>query len=77
MTRASEARHSSIRFVAGELIPMPTREAPFLSAARQAEDSVMVVYGRDAAAILGGDGSFGGFAQCCGCIVPHAKISRA
>jgi hypothetical protein len=31
------------------------------------------VYGLDAAAILGGDGSFGGFAQCCGCIVPHAK----
>ena len=33
------------------------------------------VYGRDAAAILGGDGSFGGFVQCCGCIVPHAKLA--
>jgi hypothetical protein len=54
---------------------MPTREAPFLSAARHAEDSIMVVYGLDAAAILRGDGSFGGFAQCCGYIVPHAKLA--
>ena len=41
VTRASGTRHSSIRFVAGELNPMPTREAPFLSAARQAEDSII------------------------------------
>jgi hypothetical protein len=75
VTRASGTRHSSIRFVAGELNPMATREAPFLNAARQAEDSIMVVYGLDAAAILGGDGSFGGFVQCCGCIVPHAKLA--
>jgi hypothetical protein len=55
--RASGTRHSSIRFVAGELNPMPTRKAPFLGAARHAEDSIMVVYGLDAAAILRGDGS--------------------
>ena len=29
VTRASGTRHSSIRFVAGELNPMATREAPF------------------------------------------------
>ena len=46
VTRASGARHSSIRFVAGELDPMPTREA-FLSAARQVNDPIMVVYGAE------------------------------
>ena len=44
VTRASGTRHSSIRFVAGELNPMPTREAPFLSAA--GEDSIIRVRAR-------------------------------
>ena len=46
VTRASGARYSSIRFVAGELDPMPTREA-FLSAAQQVNDPIMVVYGAE------------------------------
>jgi hypothetical protein len=40
------ARHSSIRFVAGELDPMATREA-FLMAAQQVNDPIMVVYGAE------------------------------
>jgi pimeloyl-ACP methyl ester carboxylesterase len=44
VTRASGARRSSIRFVAGALDPMATREA-FLGAARQVNDPIMVVYG--------------------------------
>ena len=46
VTRARGARHSSIRFVAGELDPMATREA-FLIAAQQINDPIMVVYGAE------------------------------
>jgi pimeloyl-ACP methyl ester carboxylesterase len=46
VTRASGARHSSIRFVAGELDPMTSRQA-FLTAAQQVNDSIMVVYGAE------------------------------
>ena len=46
VTRASGARYSSVRFVAGELDPMLSREA-FLSAARQVNDPIMVVYGAE------------------------------
>ena len=46
MTRASGARHSSIRFVAGELDPMPTREA-FLKCGAAGHDCIMVVYGAE------------------------------
>ena len=46
MTRASGARHSSIRFVAGELDPVATREA-FLGAAQQVNDPIIVVYGAE------------------------------
>jgi pimeloyl-ACP methyl ester carboxylesterase len=46
VTRASGARHSSVRFVAGELDPMATREA-FLTAAQQVNDPIMVVYGAE------------------------------
>ena len=42
VTRASGARHSSIRFVAGELDPMATWQA-FLSAAQQVNDLIIVV----------------------------------
>jgi pimeloyl-ACP methyl ester carboxylesterase len=46
VTRASGARYSSVRFVAGELDPMATRGA-FLSAAQQVNDPIMVVYGAE------------------------------
>jgi pimeloyl-ACP methyl ester carboxylesterase len=46
VTRASGARYSSVRFVAGELDPMLSREA-FLSAARQVNDPIIVVYGAE------------------------------
>ena len=46
VTRASGARYSSVRFVAGELDPMPSREA-FLTAARQVNDPILVVYGAE------------------------------
>jgi hypothetical protein len=74
VTRASGTRHSSIRFVAGELNPMPTREAPFQCGAAGRGFDHGRVRARPAA-ILRGDGSFGGFAQCCGYIVPHAKLA--
>ena len=44
VTDAPGARHASFRFVAGELDPMPTREA-FLAAARQVTDPILVIYG--------------------------------
>jgi hypothetical protein len=74
VTRASETRHSSIRFVAGELNPMPTPEAPFQCGAAGRGFDHGRVRARPAA-ILRGDGSFGGFVQCCGYIVPHAKLA--
>jgi pimeloyl-ACP methyl ester carboxylesterase len=46
VTRASGARHSSVRFVAGELDPMATREA-FLATAQQVNDPILVVYGAE------------------------------
>jgi hypothetical protein len=51
------------------------RESAVSQWARHAEDSIMVVYGLGAAAILRGDGRFFRFAQCCGYIVPHAKLA--
>ena len=44
VTSAPGARHSSFRFVAGELDPMPSRSA-FLYAAEQVPDPMLVVYG--------------------------------
>ena len=75
MTRASGARHSSIRFVAGELDPMATREA-FLSAARQVNDPIMVVYGaetppRSRAEIE----ALAGLPNVVAAVVPHAKLA--
>jgi pimeloyl-ACP methyl ester carboxylesterase len=75
VTRASGARHSSIRFVAGELDPMATRDA-FLSAARQVNDPIMVVYGaetppRSCAEIE----ALAGLPNVVATIVPHAKLA--
>lgn len=44
VTSAPGARHAAFRFVAGELDPMPTREA-FLHAARRVIDPMLVIYG--------------------------------
>jgi len=46
VTRASGARHASIRFVVGELDPMTSREE-FLDAARQATEPILLIYGAD------------------------------
>ena len=75
VTRASGARHSSIRFVAGELDPMATREA-FLSAARQVNDLIMVVYGaetppRSRAEIE----ALAGLPNVVAAVVAHAKLA--
>src|SRR3954467_170438 len=44
VTNAPGARHSSFRFVAGELDPMPSRVA-FLSIAEQVRDPMLLIYG--------------------------------
>jgi pimeloyl-ACP methyl ester carboxylesterase len=46
VTRASGARHASIRFVVGELDPMTSREE-FLESARQVTEPILVIYGAD------------------------------
>jgi pimeloyl-ACP methyl ester carboxylesterase len=46
VTRASGARHASIRFVVGELDPMASREE-FLGTARQVTEPILVIYGAD------------------------------
>lgn len=46
VTRAVGARHASIRFVAGELDPMTSRQE-FLGAARQVTAPILVIYGAD------------------------------
>ena len=77
VTRASGARHSSIRFVAGELDPMATREA-FLTASRQVNDPIIVVYGAETPPRSRAEmEALAGFAQCCGCCCPPCKIGRS
>src|SRR3954467_8138488 len=44
VTNAPGARHSSFRFVAGELDTMPSRAA-FLSIAAQVRDPMLLIYG--------------------------------
>ena len=44
VTNARGARHASIRFVAGELDPFPTRDA-FVACARRIADPMLVIYG--------------------------------
>jgi pimeloyl-ACP methyl ester carboxylesterase len=46
VTRAPGARHASIRFVAGELDPMTSRNE-FLDTARQVTEPILVIYGAD------------------------------
>jgi pimeloyl-ACP methyl ester carboxylesterase len=46
VTRAEGARHASIRFVAGELDPMTSRDE-FLDTARQVAAPILVIYGAD------------------------------
>ena len=75
VTRASGARHSSIRFVAGELDPMATREA-FLSAAQKVNDPILVVYGaktppKSRAEIE----ALAGLPNLVSAVVPHAKLA--
>jgi pimeloyl-ACP methyl ester carboxylesterase len=75
VTRASGARYSSVRFVAGELDPMLSREA-FLSAARQVNDPIIVVYGagtppRSRAEME----ALAGLPNVVATVVPHAKLA--
>ncbi len=44
VTNALGARHASVRFVTGELDPVPTRES-FITTARLVTDPILVVYG--------------------------------
>ena len=75
VTQASGARHSSIRFVAGELDPMATSGGvPRCGAAGQRSDHSRV-RDRDAAKIPRGDGSFGGLPNVVTAVVPHAKLA--
>ena len=75
VTRASGARHSSIRFVAGELDPMPSREA-FLTAARQVNDSIMVVYGAETPPRSRAEmEALAGLPNVVATVVPHAKLA--
>jgi pimeloyl-ACP methyl ester carboxylesterase len=46
VTRAAGARHASIRFVAGELDPMTSRDE-FLDTARQVSEPILMIYGAD------------------------------
>jgi pimeloyl-ACP methyl ester carboxylesterase len=46
VTRAAGARHASIRFVAGELDPMTSRDE-FLEIARQVTAPILMIYGAD------------------------------
>ena len=75
VTRASGARHSSIRFVAGELDPMATREA-FLIAAQQVNDPIMVVYGAETPPRSRTEmEALAGLPNVVATIVPHAKLA--
>ena len=75
VTRASGARHSSIRFVAGELDPMATREA-FLIAAQQVNDPIMVVCGAETPPRSRTEmEALAGLPNVVATIVPHAKLA--
>jgi pimeloyl-ACP methyl ester carboxylesterase len=69
------ARHSSIRFVAGELDPMATREA-FLMAAQQVNDPIMVVYGAETPPKSRAEmEALVGLPNVVAAVVPHAKLA--
>jgi len=75
VTRASGARHSSIRFVAGELDPMLSREA-FLSAARRLNDPITVVYGAETPPKSRAEmEALAGLPNVVAAVVPHAKLA--
>jgi pimeloyl-ACP methyl ester carboxylesterase len=75
VTRASGARYSSVRFVAGELDPMLSREA-FLSAARQVNDPIMVVYGAETPPRSRAEmEALAGLPNVVATVVPHAKFA--
>jgi pimeloyl-ACP methyl ester carboxylesterase len=75
VTRAFGARYSSVRFVAGELDPMATREA-FLIAARQVNDPIMVVYGAETPPRSRAEmEALAGLPNVVATVVPHAKLA--
>jgi len=75
VTRASGARHSSIRFVAGELDPMTSRQA-FLTAAQQVNDSIIVVYGAEKPLRSRAEmEALAGLPNVVANVVPHAKLA--
>ena len=75
VTRASGARYSSIRFVAGELDPMATREA-FLIAAQQVNDPIMVLYGAETPPKSRAEmEALAGLPNVVATVVPHAKLA--
>jgi pimeloyl-ACP methyl ester carboxylesterase len=75
VTRASGAPHSSIHFVAGELDPMPSREA-FLSAARQVNDPIIVVYGAETPPRSRAEmAALAGLPNVVATVVPRAKLA--
>ena len=75
VTRAPGARHSSIRFVAGELDPMATREA-FLGAAQQVNDPIIVVYGTETPPRSRAEmQALAGLPNVVTAVVPHAKLA--
>ena len=75
VTRASGARYSSVRFVAGELDPMLSWEA-FLSAARQVNDPIIVVYGGETPPKSRAEmEALAGLPNVVATVVPHAKLA--
>ena len=75
VTRASGARYSSVRFVAGELDPMATREA-FLIAAQQVNDPIMVVYGAETPPRSRAEmEALASLPNVVATVVPHAKLA--
>ena len=75
VTRASGARHSSVRFVAGELDPMATREA-FLATAQQVNDPILVVYRAETPPRSRAEmEALAGLPNVVATVVPHAKLA--
>ena len=74
MTQASGARHSSIRFVAGELDPVAIEA--FLGAAQQVNDPIIVVYGAETPPRSRAEmEALAGLPNVVTAVVPHAKLA--
>ena len=72
---AQPIRYSSVRFVAGELDPMATREA-FLIAAQQVNDPIMVLYGAETPPKSRAEmEALAGLPNVVATVVPHAKLA--